>query len=227
MLLKKSYFILTQKRIDDYTLDQIINKYYSIEEEISFKKIIDIHLMIYKVLDDEEFYKTIFSIMILNYLLLHNNLKAIKLRGESISKYLKLREEALNNQDQQLYELIYLEEKNSRELPEDYYEKLRDIKTVEILSFLTEIKEYLQSNYNIEHLALFGSFADDKQQLHSDIDLIIKFKRATTFMRINKYKQELEKMIYEKFSRFADIHVENANLDEHEIKIKNKRIVVF
>ena len=46
-------------------------------------------------------------------------------------------------------------------------------------------------------------------------------------MRINKYKQELEKMIYEKFSRFADIHVENANLDEHEIKIKNKRIVVF
>lgn len=49
----------------------------------------------------------------------------------------------------------------------------------EILQKLTEHKEYIQNNYGVEKIGLFGSYAKDMQNENSDIDIYVEFKNKT------------------------------------------------
>jgi uncharacterized protein len=49
----------------------------------------------------------------------------------------------------------------------------------EILQKLTEHKEYIQNNYEVEKIGLFGSYARDMQNENSDIDIYVEFKNKT------------------------------------------------
>ena len=49
----------------------------------------------------------------------------------------------------------------------------------EILQKLSEHKAYIQSNYEVEKIGLFGSYAKDKQTPQSDIDIYVEFRHKT------------------------------------------------
>ncbi len=56
----------------------------------------------------------------------------------------------------------------------------------DILNFLREHKKELQTNFGIQKLALFGSFARDEQHENSDIDLvIIEIDKKDYFNRVH------------------------------------------
>ncbi len=87
-----------------------------------------------------------------------------------------------------------------------------------ILSYLKEIKPKLAKN-GIEKIGLFGSFAKDKADLFSDVDIVIK----TTDIFIQKHKgikgfiylEELRNEIKNNLHRKIDI------CDESGLKNKN------
>ena len=49
----------------------------------------------------------------------------------------------------------------------------------EILQILKEKKEYIQNNYEVEKIGLFGSYAKNTQTQQSDIDIYVEFKNKT------------------------------------------------
>lgn len=53
------------------------------------------------------------------------------------------------------------------------------MKKEEILKILKEHKAYLQDNYEIEKIGLFGSYAKDMQTDKSDIDIYVEFQHKT------------------------------------------------
>ncbi|DAB35175.1 MAG TPA: hypothetical protein CFH82_01655 [Sulfurospirillum sp. UBA12182] len=53
------------------------------------------------------------------------------------------------------------------------------MKKEEILKTLKEHKSYIQKNYEVEKIGLFGSYAKDMQTDKSDIDIYVEFKHKT------------------------------------------------
>jgi hypothetical protein len=53
------------------------------------------------------------------------------------------------------------------------------MKKEEILKTLKEHKSYIEENYEVEKIGLFGSYAKDTQTDKSDIDIYVEFKHKT------------------------------------------------
>jgi len=49
----------------------------------------------------------------------------------------------------------------------------------EILNKLAENKPYIEKEFGVERIGLFGSYAKDKQTHESDIDIYVEFKHKT------------------------------------------------
>jgi predicted nucleotidyltransferase len=69
------------------------------------------------------------------------------------------------------------------------------IKKVEIIEYLQNKKDTFFDNYNINNIALYGSYAKDKQNDNSDIDILISSKSPKN---IDKLKKELENQFHKK-----------------------------
>jgi len=73
----------------------------------------------------------------------------------------------------------------------------------EILKFLRENKEYLETNFHCNEIGLFGSFARNEQSEESDIDILVSFEPNTP--DIYQKEQRLKKFLEENFNRPVDI----------------------
>ncbi len=49
----------------------------------------------------------------------------------------------------------------------------------DILTLLSEHKNYIQSHFEVDKIGLFGSYAKDRQTEESDIDIYVEFKHKT------------------------------------------------
>ncbi|MGC4130000.1 MAG: nucleotidyltransferase domain-containing protein [Bergeyella sp.] len=56
-----------------------------------------------------------------------------------------------------------------------------------ILNKLKQLKPILKEKFNIEKIALFGSFATEKNTENSDIDLLIEYKEGD---KLNYFEEE-------------------------------------
>jgi len=91
-----------------------------------------------------------------------------------------------------------------------------------ILEYLKSIKPKLQKD-GIEKIGLFGSFVKDKNDLLSDIDIMIK--TSNTFVKKFKgikafiYLEELRKDLQNRFKRDVDICDESGLKDKKIDKV--------
>jgi len=53
----------------------------------------------------------------------------------------------------------------------------KDMETKDIINRLREIKPYLQQEYAVKTLGLFGSFADGTHTDNSDVDILVEFEQ--------------------------------------------------
>ncbi len=49
----------------------------------------------------------------------------------------------------------------------------------EILNKLSKNKSYIEQNFEVDQIGLFGSYAKNKQTEDSDIDIYVEFKHKT------------------------------------------------
>lgn len=74
-----------------------------------------------------------------------------------------------------------------------------------IESILKENKEFLVSNYHVEKIGLFGSYAREEQSEQSDIDILVEFNRPVGFEFI-----ELKDYLESLFQKSVDLVTPNA-----------------
>ena len=225
-IINKSLFLLTNKRINKEKVEKILTNFYSIEEEINISKIIKLSFETSNLVKNKKD-KYIYFLMLINYLLLHYNFKAIKYFSDDFSTLDEVIDKYKANEKDLLETYITLKEAMSKNLDEDYYKNLRKVSLKDITSYLYENKEILQKKYQVESLAIFGSFVKDKERLDSDIDLIVRFERFIPLLKRNRYKEEIQEMIYQKFNRFSDIHIESELINENNIKTFKDNLKIF
>jgi len=51
--------------------------------------------------------------------------------------------------------------------------------TTEVLSLLSQHKEYIQKQFEVERIGIFGSYAKGTQNTMSDIDIYVEFQHKT------------------------------------------------
>lgn len=73
----------------------------------------------------------------------------------------------------------------------------------EILSYLQKNRRFLRDKFHIKKIGLFGSFANNRYDKDSDIDIIVEFEENTE--SLYEIKQELRSLLREKFNRDVDI----------------------
>ena len=151
----------------------------------------------------------------------------IKIMPNEFKEYDKARKEYLNGNLKPLEDFISYKEATSRKVPENYYQNLKEVKLLDIIEFILENKEKLTTKYRIKDLSIFGSFVKGKDRIDSDIDLIIKFEKYTSILESIKYKEQIEQMIFEKFNRFCDVHIEREKIDIDKIKIFKDNIKII
>jgi len=65
------------------------------------------------------------------------------------------------------------------------------------IKLLSDNLEYMQKNFGVSKLAIFGSVARNEARLESDIDVLVEFSAKATFdnyMNLKFYIQELLKI---------------------------------
>jgi predicted nucleotidyltransferase len=77
--------------------------------------------------------------------------------------------------------------------------------TNEVISKLQQIKPYLQQEYAVKTVGLFGSFADGTYTDDSDVDILIEFERPVGWQFFT-----LEKYIEKALGRKIDMVTANA-----------------
>jgi len=73
----------------------------------------------------------------------------------------------------------------------------------EILKFLSENYDQLQSKFNISKIGLFGSFAKDEQTKDSDVDIVFDIQANTK--NVYELKNALRKFLSQAFGRDVDL----------------------
>ena len=71
----------------------------------------------------------------------------------------------------------------------------------EILNELSKNKSYIQQNFEVDKIGLFGSYAKDKQTEDSDIDIYVEFKHKT-FDNLAGLWNYLEELYHKKIDLF-------------------------
>ena len=73
----------------------------------------------------------------------------------------------------------------------------------DILDFLKQNRRYLSDKYHISKIALFGSFAKNKQHDESDVDILIDIEEGTE--NIHELKLSLKNYLSNAFGRKVDL----------------------
>ncbi len=73
----------------------------------------------------------------------------------------------------------------------------------DILTFLSQNKQYFRDRFHIVKIGLFGSYARNEQNSTSDIDLIVEFKDNT--QNLYDLKRDLKAYIQQKLNLDVDI----------------------
>lgn len=94
---------------------------------------------------------------------------------------------------------------------------MEELKINNIIEYLKQRKEEFIKNYSIEKIGLFGSFANGKNTLNSDIDIVYETSsKDLTLSQIFQIEEELKKQ----FNRNIDL----VNLKYMNPLIKRKAL---
>ena len=94
----------------------------------------------------------------------------------------------------------------------------------QILDFISENKTFLQQQFHISKIGLFGSFARKEQSTNSDIDLIIEFENGTE--NLFDLKIEIKDFFRKEFNCKVDICREKYIKSRYKKRILKEAIYV-
>lgn len=200
-IIKKFYYIIFEKELEEPLALKISSKYIFLSNETKIFKAIELHHYVYSLLEEErEYERWMISLMFFNYSLVKEGIPCVYLMRRDLEKYL-----AYQNNQEKLKELLYNVVIFSKFQKKSYTNKLKNISLEDLDTFFLENREYIQEAYKVEHIFLYGSFAKGTARIDSDIDLFVIFKEDISSQEKMQYKEELEKYLTKEFCRYVDI----------------------
>ena len=204
-IISKFYYLLFEEQIEQMVLLEIQSKLIELCELSPIEKACEFHMFVYEKLSYlQELDRQTISLMFFNYVLVKNNIPAVKLVGKNIFLYVKTRETYCENKE----ELFLFFKKiiaNSSALEKSYLKNLEPITISDICHTIFDMKEALTSKYGVEAIYVYGSYAKGVNRFDSDIDLLIRFSFDLTYDQRVALVEELKKLFLKKFKRFTDI----------------------
>ena len=94
----------------------------------------------------------------------------------------------------------------------------------QIILQLSENKEFLQSKFYLETIALFGSYARNENSEKSDIDLLVTFSNKTNYLY--SVKSELKTYLHDLLKSDVDICNEKYIKPFYKTQILSEAIYV-
>ncbi len=90
----------------------------------------------------------------------------------------------------------------------------------EFLEILKQEKPFLEKEFGVEEIALFGSYARGEEEPDSDVDVLVKVKEISLKKLVG-----LLTYLENKFQRKVDLVCKGKHLSERFFKIINKDII--
>ncbi len=75
-----------------------------------------------------------------------------------------------------------------------------------ILTELRKLFDYLQKEYDLENIELFGSYVRDEQKRKSDVDLLVTFKKTPSLLKFI----QLENFLSDKLGLKVDLVMKDS-----------------
>ena len=226
-IINKFYYLVFGEPLNELTLLSIQTKLIELSELSPIEKACEFHMYVYERLDYLCLLeRQIVSLMFMNYVLVKNDIPAIKLVGKEIEKYIAVRKKYFTAKEEMFFFIKKIID-NSFILKRTYLENLKPITVCDIYNSINQIKDFLISKYKLEALYLYGSFSKGINRYDSDIDLLVKLSLELTYDDRIKIIEDLKHLFFEKFQRFVDIEEVREFFNDEFIKeaTKIKRII--
>lgn len=186
-LIKRAYYILTNKTLDDDIIFKILSKYYEYKDLNRHYLASLIHFV---VLDNVIEESSVFAFILSSFV-------SMKKSGKCYIPFdyiKKLYEEAKN--EKSILKMIYIfnciESKNKK--------SQKQVDKKELVKTIYQNKTYLEETFNIKSLFLYGSYLKDSVNEFSDIDLLVIFSNKVDYLEkpnsVIQLKEYLQQIFY-------------------------------
>ena len=211
-------FELYTELLESRTIKNLAETVSSIKLTIDSENIVDTIMSLYSKID------LVYLFMIMNYMLVCNNLPIINPYKNRYDDFINV----LNNQDKESFYMLLIDVlSNTEVLDLNYYEKCLETNRELIINYIKDNKNKIEENGKIEHIYLFGSYADGLTRYDSDIDLLVLTKDDLTYEEKLKGINYIRELVRRKFKRIVDIHETTNELLIREDKRLKNRILIF
>lgn len=93
----------------------------------------------------------------------------------------------------------------------------------EIVTYLTDNKNFLYERFGVTRIGIFGSFVRDKQTISSDVDMVVDFEKSRK--NIHSFMQ-LKRFLEKELTRKVDLGFEHTLKPAIKKEIKEEIIYV-
>ena len=226
-IINRFFYLIFDEPLNEITILSIESYLMNICEASPIEKACEFHMFIYNRFSNlKDLDRQLISLIFFNYILVKNDIPAIKLVGRDITKYVKARDEYKENKEELFLffsELI----KSSFVLEKSYLENLKELSVEDISKTIREMEEELRTKYKVENVFLYGSFAKGIDRMDSDIDLLMRLSLDISYDDRLKIIEELKDVLFLKFNRFTDIEEVREFFSEDFIKEAKKIKKIF
>lgn len=206
-ILRKTFYLLTDEVLNQEVLDELIELYYRNFDETPHYLAALIH---FTVLNRVVSRKIEFAFMLSNYVMFKNGRYPLLPNDDSFDNYKKVIAE--NSIDELVMYFIRIEKagpkrKNSSCLSID-----------EIIKRVKKLKDQLTTEFNIQKLYLFGSFAKGTNTPISDIDFLVVYKGDLVNYETETLQRRLKAFFEQEFTCNVDLVEFKHGLDDFNKK---------
>ena len=214
-MLDRTYYLLTNKNLNEEILYSILSYYY---QNIDTKLYYLISILHLKIINEVDYKNIEFAFIISNYIMLKNNRYPLILRPGRHNRYLGIIKENDYSKLSQLFLLI--ESKESKE-------NINPPSLKEIILNFKNIKDELKIKYKINKLYIYGSYLNNSQTINSDLDLIIIFDDDLLNYETKMYCNEIKKYLKDILNIEIDILTFRNTLKNFDNSLLEKLIQII
>lgn len=228
-MLMKFFFIIDGKVIDQYLALKLASSFFDNIDSPPIEAAITYHLRAYEVMMEfEEEKKELVSLMLFNYTLLKHNIPTIQILKSDYPSYEIARKKYFEGDKTKMFIFFMDLFKNKAKFQDkSYYQNLKEITTKDIYCELKKDKDWLNKEFSIKSISIYGSFAKGESRIDSDIDLLVKFSEDLTRDEKDKNIEYLSRYYLDVFNHHIDITEVNEYLDDDFIKEITKVKKIF
>lgn len=205
-ILRKFFYLLDGKEPDESLVIRLATKFFKIKNLPALEKAVDFHMYVLSETNGEDNYRNfLLPLMFFNYTLVNCKIPSLRFTLQALKLYKKLVKEMSEKGTPEMYRFFLEQLQQAQFQSKSFYKNAKPLSASQICQRIKSQKTLLQTQYGVQSVLLFGSFAKNLQRLDSDIDLMIVFSQDMSFEMKAKVIEDLSRYYFSLFRRFIDI----------------------